>query len=128
VVWAVLNTHPRGQFRDRPDFPVPVDLQANAGPQAHDAFKRATDSRAAWLAYSAAFGVAIMDSIGAANRLAISDPITNTLDLTPRAIIVAMTALHGTITGAGVDALRSPCERNQVLLLGTFMCHVARVR
>ncbi len=53
-------------------FPVPADLQANAGPAARDAFKRATDARAAWLACSAAFCVAILDSIGESNRLAIS--------------------------------------------------------
>ncbi len=52
AVWAVLNA-PRGQqLRARPDFPAPVDLQANAGPAAHDAIKRATDAKAAWLACS----------------------------------------------------------------------------
>ncbi len=38
--------------RSRPDFLIPADLQANAGPAARDAFKRATDARAAWLACS----------------------------------------------------------------------------
>ncbi len=51
-------------MRARPDFPAPGDLQANAGPAARDAFKRATDARSAWLACSAAFCTAILDSIG----------------------------------------------------------------
>jgi hypothetical protein len=42
AVWAVLNTPPGQQLRARPDFLVPADLQANAGPAARDAFKRAT--------------------------------------------------------------------------------------
>ncbi len=45
AVWAVLNTPPGQQLRA-------------AGPAARDAFKRATDARAAWLACSAAFCVA----------------------------------------------------------------------
>ncbi len=92
AVWAVLNTPPGGQLRVRPDFPAPPDLQANAGPAARDVFKRATDARSAWLACSAAFCVAILDSIGESNRLAISDPDTDTLHLSPRDIINAMTA------------------------------------
>jgi hypothetical protein len=47
AVWAVLNTPPEQQLRARTDFPIPADLQANADPAARDAFKRATDSRAA---------------------------------------------------------------------------------
>jgi hypothetical protein len=62
AVWAVLNTPPGQQLRARPDFPVPADLQSNAGPAARDAFKRATDARAAWLACSAAFCVAARSS------------------------------------------------------------------
>jgi hypothetical protein len=104
--------HPPGQqLRARPDFPIPADLQANAGPAARDAFKRATDARAAWLACSTAFCVAILDSIGKSNRLAISDPDTNTLHLSPRDIINAMTALHGAMTGVEVDALRLPLKK-----------------
>jgi hypothetical protein len=98
-------------LRARPDFPIPADLQANAGPAARDVFKRATDARAAWLACSAAFAVAILDSIGESIRLAIADPVTDTLNLTPRAIITAMTALHGTVTGAEVDLLRLPLKK-----------------
>ncbi len=107
AVWAVLNTHNPGEaLRDRPDFPIPADLQANAGPAARDVFRRATDSRAAWVACSAAFAVAILDSISESNRLDIADPVTNTLNLTPRAIINAITALHGTVTGAEVGLVR----------------------
>ncbi len=60
-----LNTPPGGQLRVRPDFPASPDLQANAGPAAREAFKRATDARSAWLACSAAFCVAILDGIQA---------------------------------------------------------------
>ncbi len=81
-------------------------MGAQANPAARDAFKRATDSRAAWLACSASFCAAILESIGEGNRLAISDPATDTLHLSPRDIIIAMTALHGTMPGAEVDALR----------------------
>ena len=49
AVWAVLNTPPGGQLRDRPEFPVPAALQAGANPAARDVFKRDTDSRAVWL-------------------------------------------------------------------------------
>ena len=94
--------HPCGATVERPDFPIPADLQANAGPAARDVFKRATDSRAAWLACSAAFAVAILDSIGDANRLALADPDTDTLHLSPRDNIIAMTLLHGTMTGAAL--------------------------
>ncbi len=44
-------------------------------------YKRATDARATWLACSAAFYVAILESIGKSNHLAISDPDTDTLHL-----------------------------------------------
>jgi hypothetical protein len=109
--WLPSTPPPGQQLRARPDFPIPVDLQVNAGPAARDVFKRATDSREAWLACSAAFAVMILDSIGESNRLAIADPVTDTLDLTPRAIITAMTALHGTVTDAEVDLLRLPLKK-----------------
>ncbi len=109
---GLSSTPPPGQqLRVRPDFPIPADLQANAGPAARNAFKRATDAQAAWLACSAAFCVAILDSIGESNRLAISDPETDTLQLSPRDIIYAMTALHGALTGVEVDALRLPLKK-----------------
>ena len=98
-------------MRARPDFPEPAALAAGANPAARDAFKRATESRAALLACAASFLLAILDSIGEANRLAISDPLTDTLHLTPRGVIIAMTALHGVMTGAEVDALRQPLKK-----------------
>ena len=94
ALWALLNTPAGGVMRARPAFPEPAALAIGANPAARDAFKRATESRAALLACSASFLLAILDSIGEANRLAISDPLTDTLHLTPRAVIVAMTALH----------------------------------
>ncbi len=89
AVWAVLNTPPGGVLRDRPEFPAPAALGAGANPAARDVFRRATDSRAAWLACSASFCAAILESIGDANRLAIVDPATDTLHLSPRDIIIA---------------------------------------
>jgi hypothetical protein len=63
---------PWGPLRARrPDFPEPAALAVGANPAARDAFKRATESRAASLACSASFMLAILDSIGEANRLAI---------------------------------------------------------
>jgi hypothetical protein len=124
---------PGGQLRTRPDFPIPATLQANAGSAACDVFKGATDSRAAWLACSAAFAVAILNSIGESNRLAIADPVTDTLDLTPRAIINSMTALHGTVTGAEVYLLRLPLNKKLSSLadlpahIVTFRGHLARL-
>ncbi len=109
---------PGQQLRARPDFPIPADLQANAGPAARDVFKRATDSRPAWLACSAAFAVAILHSIGESNCLAIADPVTDTLNLTLRDIITAMTLLHGTVTGAEVDLLRLPLKKKLSSCLG----------
>jgi hypothetical protein len=108
-------------------------MQANANPAVRDVFKRATDSRAAWPACSAAFAVAILDSIGESNRLAIADPVTDTLNLTPRDIINAMTALHGTVTGAEVDLLRLPLKKKLSSLadlpahIVTFRGHLARL-
>jgi hypothetical protein len=99
ALWAVLNTPAGGVLRNRPEFPAPAALGANANPAAREVFKRATDSRAAWLACSASFCAAILESIGDANRLAIADPNTDTLHLSPRDIIIA-------ITGAEVDACR----------------------
>ncbi len=117
----------------RPDFPIPADLQANAGFAARDAFKRVTDARAAWLACSATLCVAILDSIRESNRLAISDPDTNTLHLSSRDIINAMTALHGALTGVEVDALRLPRKKKLSALadlpahIVTFRGHLARL-
>jgi hypothetical protein len=108
-------------------------MQANAKPAVRDVFKRATDSRAAWLACSAAFAVAILDSIGESNCLAIADPITDTLNLTPRDIINAMTAFHGTVTGAEVDPLRLPLKKKLSSLVDppahivTIRGHLARL-
>ncbi len=129
AVWAILilNTPPGRQLRDRLDFPAPADLHANAGPQARDAFRRATDSRAAWLACSAAFCVAILDIVGEANRLAISDPDTDTLHLTPRAIINAMTALHGAMMGAEVDTLRLPLKK-KLFAVSDLPSHIVTFR
>ncbi len=89
ALWAVLNTPAGGVLRDRPEFPAPAALGVNANPAARDVFKRATDSRAAWLACSASFCAAILESIADANRLAIADPNTDTLHLSPRDIIVS---------------------------------------
>jgi hypothetical protein len=110
---------PGGPLRARPDFPAPADLAVGDGLAVRDAFKRATAARSAWLAVSAAFCAAILDSIGESNRLAISDPDTETLHLSPRDIINAMTALHGTMTGAEVDALRLPLKKKLAAL--TFL-------
>jgi hypothetical protein len=107
---------PGQQLRARPDFPVPADLQANSGPAARDVFKRATDSRTAWLACSAAFAIAILDSIGESNRLAIADSVTDTLNLTPRDIINAMTLLHGTVTGAEVDLIFASASEEETVI------------
>ncbi len=63
------------------------------------------------MACSASFCLVILDSIGEANRLAISDPLTDALHLSPRDIIIEMTVLHGTMTGAEVDALRQPLKK-----------------
>ena len=93
-------------MRDRPEFPAPAALGAVANPAARDVFKRATDSRAA-----ASICAAILDSIGDANCLVIADPDTDTLHLSPRDIIIAMTLLHETMTGAEVDAAYTPEEK-----------------
>ncbi len=133
TVWAVLNAPPGGILRTRQDFPAPADLATGAGPAARDAFKCATKARLAWLACSAAFYAAILDSIGESNRLAISDPDTDTLHLSPRDIINAMTALHGTMTGTEVDALRLPLKKKLPSLaelpahIVTFRGHLARL-
>ncbi len=78
TLWALLNTPPEGVLRDRPDFPEHAALATSANPAARDAFKRATESRVAWLACSASFCLAILNNIGEANRLTISDPLTDT--------------------------------------------------
>ncbi len=126
--------HPPGcVLRARPDVPAPADLAAGDGPAVRDAFKCATAARAAWLAASAAFCAAILDSIGESNRLAISDSDTDTLHLSPREIINAMTALHGTMTGAEVDALRLPLKKKLAALadlpahIVLFRGHLARL-
>ncbi len=113
ALWALLDTPPGGVLRVRlPDFQSPLPLApALVLLIARDAFKLAMKSRAAWMACSASFCLAILDSIGEVNRLAISDPHTDTLRLSPRDIIIAMTFLHGTMTGAEVDALRQPLKK-----------------
>ncbi len=127
AVWAVPNTPPGGVLRARPDFPAPAALVVGANPAARDVFKRATDSRAAWLACSASFCAAILDSIGDANRLAIADPATDTLHLSPRDIIIAITVLHGEMTGAEVDALRLPL-RKKLTAISDLPGHIVAFR
>ncbi len=127
AVWAVLNTPPGGVLRDRPEFPPPAALGAGANPAARDVFKRAMNFRAAWLACSASFCAAIIDSIGDANRLAITDPETDTLHLSPRDIIIAMTVLHGMMTGAEVDALRLPL-RKKLTAISDLLGHIVAFR
>jgi hypothetical protein len=127
AVWALLNTPSGGVLRDRPEFPAPAALGAGANPAARDVFKRATDSRAAWLACSASFCAAILDSIGDANRLAIADPDTDTLHLSLRDIIIAMKLLHGTMTGAEVDALRLPL-RKKLTAISDLPGHIVAFR
>jgi hypothetical protein len=101
-------------------FIIPDDLQA-------------ADARAAWLACSAAFCVAILDSIGESNSLSISDPDTDTLHLSPRDIINAMNALRGALTDAEVDALRVALKKHISALVDlpahfvTFRGHLARL-
>jgi hypothetical protein len=114
-------------LRARPDFPEPAAFSAGANPAARDAFKRITDSRAALLACSASFMLAILDSIGEANRLVISDPLTDTLHLTPRGVIVAMTVFHGTMTGAEVDALRLPLKK-KLSVVSDLSAHIVTSR
>jgi hypothetical protein len=125
-VWAVLNTPLGGLLRARLNFPVPADLATGAGPAAHDAFKRATEASSAWLACSAAFCAAILDRIGESNRLAISDPDTDTLNLSPRDIINAMTALHEKMTGAE-DALH-PSLKKKLSSLADLPAHIITFR
>jgi hypothetical protein len=84
---------PWGPLRARPNFPELAALATGANSATRDVFKRATDCR------------------GEANRLAISDPLTDTLHLTPRGVIVATTVLHGTMADAKVDALRLPLKK-----------------
>jgi hypothetical protein len=127
AVWAVLNTPPGGALRDRPEFPAPAALGANANPAARDVLKHATDSRAAWLACSASFCAAIFDSICDANRLAIADPDTDTLHLSPLDIIIAMTVLHGEMTGAEVDALHLPL-RKKLTAISDLPGHIVAFR
>jgi hypothetical protein len=114
-------------MRDRPEFPAPAALDAGANPAARDVFKRVTDSRAACLAYSASFCAAILDSIGDANRLAIADPATDTLHLSARDIIIAMTVLHGEMTGSEVDALRLPL-RKKLTAISDLPGHIVAFR
>ncbi len=106
-------------MRDRPEFPAPADLGANANPAARNVYK--------WLSYSASFCAAILESIGEANRLAVSDPATDTPDLSPRDIIIAMTALHGTMVGAEVDALRLPL-RKRLAAIADLSSHIVVFR
>jgi hypothetical protein len=126
---GLSSTSPPGTsyLRASPDFSVPDDLQANAGPAARDAFKRATDARAVWLACSAASCVAILDSIGESNRLVISDPETDTLHLSPRDTIHAMTALHGAVTGVEVDALYLLLKK-KLSALADLPAHIVTLR
>jgi hypothetical protein len=57
----------------------------------------------------------------------IADPDTDTLHLFPRDIIVAMTLLHGTMTGAEVDALRLPL-RKKLAAISDLPGHIVAFR
>jgi hypothetical protein len=65
--------------------------------------------------------------------LAISDPDTDTLHLSPRDIINDMTVLHGAITGAEVDALHLPLKKKLTAVsehpahIVTFRGYLARL-
>jgi hypothetical protein len=127
AVWAVLNTPAGGVLRERPEFPAPADLGTNVNPASRDVFKCATDSRAACLSCSVSFCAAILESIGEINRLAISDPVTDTLHLSPRDIIIAMIALNRTMTGAEVDALHLPL-RKKLTAIADLPSHIVAFR
>jgi hypothetical protein len=120
-------------LRVRPDFPEPAALATGANPAARDTFKRATESRAAWLACSASFCAAILGSIGESNPLAILDPDTDTLHLFPQDIIIAMNGLYRAIAGVEVDALRLPLKKKLSAIselpahIATFRRHLARL-
>ncbi len=81
----------------------------------------------AWLACSASFCAAILDSIDDANRLAITDPDTDILHLSPRDIIIAMTALYETMRGAEVDALCLPL-RKKLTTISDLPGHIVAFR
>jgi hypothetical protein len=115
-------------LRDRPEFSAPAALGAGANPAVRDVFKHATDSRAACHACSASVCAAILESIGEANhRLAISDPATDTLHMSPRDVIIAMIVLHGTMTDAEVDALRLPL-RKKLTAISDLPGHIVAFR
>ncbi len=59
--------------------------------------------------------------------VAISYPDTVTLHLSPRDIINAMTALHGTLTGVEVDALRLPLKK-KLSALADLPAHIVTFR
>ncbi len=86
TVWAVLNTPPGGPLRARPDFPAPADLAAGDGHAVRDAFKRATDAKSSWLACSAAFCAAIIDSIGKRLPVTFVPPQTHRSNPAERAV------------------------------------------
>ena len=52
---------------------------------------------------------------------------TQTLHLSPRDIIIAMTLLHGTMTGAEVDALRLPL-RKKLTAIADLPSHIVAFR
>jgi hypothetical protein len=62
-----------------------------------------------------------------ANRLAIADPDTDTLHLSPRNIIVAMTLLHGKMTGAEVNALHQSL-RKKLTAISDLPGHIVAFR
>jgi hypothetical protein len=67
---GLSSTLPLGGIAGQTRVPCPCCFGSQRKSCCRDVFKRATDSGAAWLACSASFCAAILESIGDANRLA----------------------------------------------------------
>jgi hypothetical protein len=101
VIIPTLHDHPRTNL-------VPWKIAIN---------RAARGVFAVWDAYGFLFGVCD-DAVLA---------ITDTLNLTPRDIITAMTLLHGTVTGAEVDLLHLPLNK-KLSSLADLPAHIVLFR
>ena len=115
-------------FRPMTDWSVPTP-PTSTGHTVRDAYKRAFEKHQVFSQASIILSQILLVSIGPDLTTQISDPLTGTFDLTPIAIMNAMTTLYGdgNLTVQDLERLRLPLK-TKLLSLATFLSHVASFR
>jgi hypothetical protein len=93
-------------FRPIPVFDIPVPLANNAGAVALDAFKEARRNAATFHQIQISLRQALIASIGPINAARLTDPLTDTIDMTCAQIYAAMDEMYNNMTPARISQLQ----------------------